>query len=165
MRRKAALSNRALKHASFIRRPQPLHVPSAILAPALAPLRSMAQQASVAGEHMLSALICMQDGKCRTQCLQAQPCPIARAPAPAPVLAPAPAPAPTAPALAPAPAPQQLVVQQVFTAKRKYQPAAEPAPNLAASAPSPVSSLVCTCSSSNQGIRQGPVMTFDYAGV
>ena len=133
----------------------------------------ISQQVIEARGQPLTVLACAQDGKCHTQCLQAQPCPAASAPAPAPtllpapapVLASAPAPAPTALARAPAPAPQQLIVQQTLTAKRKYQPAVQPAPTLAASAPGPVSSLVCTCSSSNQGIRAGPVITFDYAGV
>ena len=147
--------------------------PSATSAPTHAPRQLITQQGIGAKGQLLSVLACTQDGKCHTQCLQAQPCPSAPAPAPvyvpapapAPVLAPALAPAPTALGRAPAPAPQQLIVQQTFTAKRKYQPAAQPAPTLAASAPGPVSSLVCTCSSSDQGIRAGPVITFDYAGV
>ena len=139
--------------------------PSAASAPEVAPRPMITQQTMGAKGQTLTVLACAQDGKCHTQCLQAPPCPTAPALAPAPVLAPAPAPAPNALAHAPAPAPQQLIVQQTFTAKRKYQPAAQPAPTLAASAPGPVSSLVCTCSSSDQGIRAGPVITFEYAGV
>ena len=87
------------------------------------------------------------------QCLQQEPCSIAPASAPAPVQAPK-----------PEQAPLRLVAQQPFVAKHKYKPAPVEAPVLAVSAPLPLSNSVCTCGSDTQGVRAGPVITFEYAG-
>jgi hypothetical protein len=95
----------------------------------------------------------MQAGGCRVQCLQQEPC---RNP---PELAPVPA-----QAREPEEAHQHFVRQQPFMAKHKYQPAPAEAPILAASAPPQQSNSVCTCGSTTQGVRAGPVITFQYAG-
>lgn len=56
--------------------------------------------------------------------------------------------------------------QRAFSAKHKYQPAPIEAPTLAAFAPPPQQqNLVCSCSSNDQGVREGPVITFQYAGL
>ena len=56
------------------------------------------------------------------------------------------------------------MAQQPFTTIHKYKPVPVEAPVLAVSAPPPLSNQVCACSSDTQGLRAGPVITFEYAG-